>query len=96
MSRLQENSVESLFLQAVERGDRKAIIFALENAPDLNVNCLDADDNSALVIAITNGNSGEKHQWPGVVLCNKDTLLFDREGGALNNKRKCLPFLWLS
>ena len=59
MSRLAENSVESLFLQATERGDRKAIIFALENAPDLNVNCLDADDQSALVIAITNGNSGK-------------------------------------
>ncbi|XP_071508426.1 short transient receptor potential channel 4-like isoform X2 [Diadema antillarum] len=57
MSRLPENSVESLFLQAVERGDRKAILFALENAPDLNINCTDADDNSALVVAIQNGNS---------------------------------------
>ncbi|XP_030853348.1 short transient receptor potential channel 5 [Strongylocentrotus purpuratus] len=57
MSRMPENSVESLFLQATERGDRKAIIFALENAPDLNVNCTDADGNSALVVAIQNGNS---------------------------------------
>eukprot|EP00057_Strongylocentrotus_purpuratus_P025893 XP_011680367.1 PREDICTED: uncharacterized protein LOC105445919 [Strongylocentrotus purpuratus] len=59
MSRMPENSVESLFLQATERGDRKAIIFALENAPDLNVNCTDADGNSALVVAIQNGNSDE-------------------------------------
>ena len=52
-------SVERLFIQAVERGDRKAIIFALENAPDLNINCTDQDDRSALLIAIENGNSGE-------------------------------------
>ncbi|XP_022085174.1 transient receptor potential-gamma protein-like isoform X3 [Acanthaster planci] len=50
-------SVERLFIQAVERGDRKAIIFALENAPDLNINCTDQDDRSALLIAIENGNS---------------------------------------
>ena len=51
--------MEALFLQAVERGDRKAIIYALENAPDLNINCLDSDGKSALVKAIENGNSGK-------------------------------------
>lgn len=50
-------SVEQLFLQAVERGDRKAILYALENAPDLNINCQDEDGRSALIIAIQNGNS---------------------------------------
>lgn len=50
-------SVEELFLQAVERGDRKAILYALENAPDLNINCQDDDGRSALIIAIQNGNS---------------------------------------
>ena len=54
-----ESSMEALFLQAVERGDRKAIIYALENAPDLNINCLDSDGKSALVKAIENGNSGK-------------------------------------
>lgn len=52
-------SVEELFLQAVERGDRKAILYALENAPDLNINCQDDDGRSALIIAIQNGNSGK-------------------------------------
>ncbi|XP_071821076.1 short transient receptor potential channel 4-like isoform X3 [Apostichopus japonicus] len=51
------SSVEQLFLQAVERGDRKAILYALENAPDLNINCQDEDGRSALIIAIQNGNS---------------------------------------
>ena len=51
-------SVERLFIQSVERGDRKAIIFALDNAPDLNINCTDQDDRHALLIAIQNGNSG--------------------------------------
>ncbi|XP_071802495.1 transient receptor potential-gamma protein-like isoform X3 [Asterias amurensis] len=50
-------SVERLFIQAVERGDRKAIIFALDNAPDLNINCSDQDDRPALLISIQNGNS---------------------------------------
>ncbi|XP_072015775.1 short transient receptor potential channel 4-like isoform X2 [Amphiura filiformis] len=52
-----DSSMEALFLQAVDRGDRKAIIYALDNAPDLNINCLDDDAKSALVKAIENGNS---------------------------------------
>ncbi|XP_071947981.1 short transient receptor potential channel 4-like [Antedon mediterranea] len=49
--------VEQLFIQAVERGDRKAITFALANAPDLNINCTDSEGKTALVLAIQNGNS---------------------------------------
>ncbi|XP_033110107.1 short transient receptor potential channel 5-like isoform X2 [Anneissia japonica] len=49
--------VEQLFIQAVQRGDRKAITFALANAPDLNINCVDSEGKTALVLAIQNGNS---------------------------------------
>ncbi|XP_072015780.1 LOW QUALITY PROTEIN: short transient receptor potential channel 4-like [Amphiura filiformis] len=51
------DSMEKLFLAAAEKGDKKAILYALENAPDLNINCTDNEGRSALVIAIQNGNS---------------------------------------
>ncbi|XP_033646603.1 short transient receptor potential channel 4-like isoform X1 [Asterias rubens] len=51
------DSMEKLFLAAAENGDKKAIMYALEKAPDLNINCFDKDGRSALVIAIQNGNS---------------------------------------
>ncbi|XP_022085140.1 short transient receptor potential channel 4-like isoform X3 [Acanthaster planci] len=51
------DSMEKLFLAAAENGDKKAIMYALEKAPDLNINCSDKDGRSALVIAIQNGNS---------------------------------------
>lgn len=51
------DSMEKLFLAAAEKGDKKAILYALENAPDLNINALDRDGRSALIIAIQNGNS---------------------------------------
>ncbi|XP_041481889.1 short transient receptor potential channel 5-like [Lytechinus variegatus] len=51
------DSMEKLFLAAAEKGDKKAILYALENAPDLNINATDKDGRSALVIAIQNGNS---------------------------------------
>ncbi|XP_038063933.1 short transient receptor potential channel 4-like isoform X2 [Patiria miniata] len=51
------DSMEKLFLAAAENGDKKAIMYALEKAPDLNINCTDKDGRSALVIAIQNGNS---------------------------------------
>ena len=53
------DSMEKLFLAAAENGDKKAIMYALEKAPDLNINCFDKDGRSALVIAIQNGNSGK-------------------------------------
>lgn len=53
------DSMEKLFLAAAEKGDKKAILYALENAPDLNINCTDGEGRSALVIAIQNGNSGK-------------------------------------
>lgn len=52
------DSMEKLFLAAAEKGDKKAILYALDNAPDLNINALDRDGRSALIIAIQNGNSG--------------------------------------
>ncbi|XP_030853015.1 short transient receptor potential channel 5-like [Strongylocentrotus purpuratus] len=51
------DSMEKLFLAAAEKGDKKAILYALDNAPDLNINSSDKDGRSALVIAIQNGNS---------------------------------------
>lgn len=51
------DSMEKLFLAAAEKGDKKAILYALDNAPDLNINALDRDGRSALIIAIQNGNS---------------------------------------
>ncbi|XP_072176469.1 short transient receptor potential channel 4-like [Diadema setosum] len=51
------DSMEKLFLAAAEKGDKKAILYALENAPDLNINATDKDGRGALVIAIQNGNS---------------------------------------
>ena len=54
------DSMEKLFLAAAEKGDKKAILYALENAPDLNINCTDNEGRSALVIAIQNGNSGKR------------------------------------
>lgn len=53
------DSMEKLFLAAAEKGDKKAILYALDNAPDLNINSSDKDGRSALVIAIQNGNSGK-------------------------------------
>ena len=52
--------MEKLFLAAAEKGDKKAILYALENAPDLNINATDKDGRGALVIAIQNGNSGKE------------------------------------
>ncbi|XP_071948244.1 short transient receptor potential channel 4-like [Antedon mediterranea] len=49
--------MEKLFLAAAEKGDKKAILYALDNAPDLNINCVDREGRSALIIAINNGNS---------------------------------------
>ncbi|XP_077991000.1 short transient receptor potential channel 4-like [Glandiceps talaboti] len=50
-------SVEKLFLSAAERGDKKAIIYALENGRRFNVNCKDSEGRTALVLAIQNGST---------------------------------------
>ncbi|XP_077991005.1 short transient receptor potential channel 4-like [Glandiceps talaboti] len=48
--------VEKLFLMAAERGDKMAVMIAMKNAGLFNVNCIDEEDRSALVLAIENGN----------------------------------------
>ena len=89
-------SVERLFIQAVERGDRKAIIFALDNAPDLNINCTDQDDRPALLISIQNGNSGSERNIYNITaqltnLPNVNTRVFSCITlGQYINHIKCL------
>ncbi|XP_077991360.1 short transient receptor potential channel 4-like [Glandiceps talaboti] len=49
-------NMEKLFLAAAEKGDKKAMILALENKAHFNTDCVDKDGRSALVIAIHNRN----------------------------------------
>ncbi|XP_070555124.1 short transient receptor potential channel 4-like [Ptychodera flava] len=51
------SAVEKLYLVAAEKGDKKAMKYALEYCKGLNVNCTDANGRTALVIAIQNGNT---------------------------------------
>ncbi|XP_077863795.1 short transient receptor potential channel 4-like [Saccoglossus kowalevskii] len=53
-----ETSTEKLFLAAADNGDKKAVLQSLENVDParLNVNCIDSEGRSALIIAIQNGN----------------------------------------
>ncbi|XP_077869035.1 short transient receptor potential channel 4-like, partial [Saccoglossus kowalevskii] len=48
--------LEKLFLAAAEKGDKKAMIVALENKGHFNTDCVDSDGRSALVIAVHNRN----------------------------------------
>ncbi|XP_077983378.1 short transient receptor potential channel 4-like [Glandiceps talaboti] len=57
MKKKAHTPAEVLYLTAVERGDKKAVLVALENSDNLNINCVDNDGRSALLIAIQNGNS---------------------------------------
>ncbi|XP_077863794.1 short transient receptor potential channel 4-like [Saccoglossus kowalevskii] len=50
-------SVEKIFLLSAERGDKKALVYALENARNFNINCRDSEGRTALVIAIQNGSA---------------------------------------
>nr|XP_002740098.1 PREDICTED: short transient receptor potential channel 4-like [Saccoglossus kowalevskii] len=53
MSNLKESLVlEQLFLSVCRRGDKKEILAALEKRSLFDVNCVDADGKSALVIAV--------------------------------------------
>ncbi|XP_070555678.1 short transient receptor potential channel 4-like [Ptychodera flava] len=49
-------NMERLFLASAEKGDKKAMILALENKAHFNADCVDNDGRSALVIAIQNRN----------------------------------------
>ncbi|XP_070534853.1 transient receptor potential-gamma protein-like [Ptychodera flava] len=48
--------VEDLFLTAAEKGDKRAILVALDHCDVFDVNCKDVDGQSALLIAIVNGH----------------------------------------
>ncbi|XP_077863421.1 short transient receptor potential channel 5-like [Saccoglossus kowalevskii] len=52
----QDPELERIFLSAVEKGEKRAAIVALEHADYFNVNCEDAKGRTALVIAVQNGN----------------------------------------
>ncbi|XP_070555118.1 short transient receptor potential channel 4-like [Ptychodera flava] len=52
-----KRSVERLFLSAAEKGDKKAIKYALENATGLDFNCVDPNGRTALIIAVENANT---------------------------------------
>ncbi|XP_070555682.1 short transient receptor potential channel 4-like [Ptychodera flava] len=55
-SKSKHAKVEKLFLSAAERGDKKAIQFALENGRGFDVNCKNVEGFTALVLAIRNGH----------------------------------------
>ncbi|XP_077991582.1 short transient receptor potential channel 4-like [Glandiceps talaboti] len=52
-----KRSVEKLFLGAAEKGDKKAIKYALENAVGLDYNCVGPNGRTALTIAVENANT---------------------------------------
>ncbi|XP_070555680.1 short transient receptor potential channel 4-like [Ptychodera flava] len=56
--RFAETSAEKLYLAATDKGDKKAVLHSLENANParFNINCIDGEGRTALVIAIQNGN----------------------------------------
>ncbi|XP_070558939.1 short transient receptor potential channel 5-like [Ptychodera flava] len=56
MSRTAKTPAEVLYLTAVDRGDKNALLLAFENAQSLNINCVDSSGRNALHIAIQNGN----------------------------------------
>ncbi|XP_070555984.1 short transient receptor potential channel 5-like [Ptychodera flava] len=48
--------LEKIFLSAVERGEKKTVLVALKHISYFNVNCMDAEGRTAVVIAVQNGN----------------------------------------
>ncbi|XP_077991085.1 short transient receptor potential channel 5-like [Glandiceps talaboti] len=48
--------LENIFLSAVEKGEKKVVLVALEHADYFDVNCVDANGRTAVVIAVQNGN----------------------------------------
>ncbi|XP_077863895.1 short transient receptor potential channel 4-like [Saccoglossus kowalevskii] len=52
-----KRSVEKLFLGAAEKGDKKAIKYALENVVGLDFNCVDPNGRTALIIAVENAST---------------------------------------
>nr|XP_006820985.1 PREDICTED: short transient receptor potential channel 4-like [Saccoglossus kowalevskii] len=51
-----KSPAEVLYLTAVDRGDRKAALVALDSPANINKDCVDGEGRTALVIAIENGN----------------------------------------
>ncbi|XP_070555679.1 short transient receptor potential channel 4-like [Ptychodera flava] len=52
-----KRSAEKLFLAAAEKGDKKLLTETLDRYDNLDINCVDSEGQSALVIAIEFGNT---------------------------------------
>ncbi|XP_077862185.1 transient receptor potential-gamma protein-like, partial [Saccoglossus kowalevskii] len=51
-------ALQKLFLSAAKRGEKKAILVALDHTDIFDVNCVDTSGKSALVLAVENSNIG--------------------------------------